>query len=349
MQPPITVVHSSRPKKVLRTPLSFQDLKEALEKSYAFGPEEELVYMDEEDEECLVDDETSLQIAMQRSPLQGLTLYQRPQGSGLRGRGGPRDVFLMTSAKSSKAYVFSSARMELQRVASELLASSSRLVLLNSDTAIVTGGLGQLHDAIELSLGLMEVRRLHPMIFGRFWHGIVTAKGAVVVSGGKDEEGGLPLAVCEIFDGEEWQQLPGLNSPRDSHTMAAYDTSVYVVGGEDEESNALASIEKLSGDKWVTLLAELPKARTMPGAVFVCSEVLVVIGGMQGGERKNTYRLNLLTGQHTELGPLPLAARFPSNPTACAEGVVYALDNATVKVFVLKEEVWSEAEVVRLD
>ena len=347
-QAPVTIVHPERPKKLLRPPSRYQDLVDMLVTSYNFGSVEELIYLDEDNEECLIDDDASLQIALERSPLQGLTIYLRQKGAA-RKKPEEQQVVLMTiPAKFNRAYIFSSAHMELRKVISDYFVGSAR-VALRGETAIITGGMNQLRQVVELELGLMEARKLQPLLFGRFWHGIAAIDDHLFVSGGKDDEDRPPLSTCELFDGESWTELPSLNISRDSHTMVGYMSSVYVFGGEDDENRALTSIEKLQGSRWTNLTIRLPAPRTMPGIVFLSEECVLMLGGMQGGEKANTFRLSMKNGDYEELGKLPIAARFPSNPTACVESVVYALDNSSIKVFALDLATgeWREAEVVR--
>lgn len=344
----VTIVHPERPRKLFRPSGRFQDLVEMLVTSYSFGSTEELIYLDEDNEECLIDDDLSLQIALERSPLQGLTIYLRQKGSSRRQPQNQQVVLMTIPAKFNRAYIFSSARLELRKVLSDYFVGSARVALWG-DAAIITGGMNQLRQVVELDLGLMEAKKLQPLLFGRFWHGVAVIEDCLFVSGGKDDEDRPPLSTCEQFDGERWTQLPGLNIPRDSHTMVGYLSSVYVFGGEDEENRALTSVEKLQGSRWVNLTVRLPAPRTMPGIVFLGEEYVLMLGGMQGGEKANTFRLNMKTGDYEELGKLPIAARFPSNPTACAGLVVYALDNSSIKVFALniEEGEWREEEVVR--
>lgn len=345
---PLTIVYPERPKKLFRPSGRFAELVEMLGASYGFGSSEELIYLDEDNEECLVDDDASLRIALERGPLQGLTLYVRQKGTARVKPPGQHLILMTIPAKFNRAYIFSSDRMELRKVLSDYFVGSAR-VALRGETAVITGGMNQLRQVVELELESMDAHKLPPLLFGRFWHGVAALGDNVYVSGGKDDEDRPPLSTCEVFDGRGWTQLPGLNIARDSHTMVTHMTCVYVFGGEDDENRALTSVEKLQGSRWVNLTTRLPAPRTMPGIVFLTEDCVLMLGGMQGGEKANTYRLQLKTGDFEELGKLPIAARFPSNPAACIGSVVYALDNSSIKVFALDllNGEWREAEVVR--
>lgn len=190
-------------------------------------------------------------------------------------------------------------------IQSPALNWSGRVCMRANDRIFFSGGSEQPKGAIELDLRNNKERRLEEMKFGRIWHGLNALDACVYAIGGRQSVDGLPSSTAELYQSQVWTKLPNLNHPRESISVVANRSKVFVVGGFDGQRR-IDTIERLDSGEWTTLPWTLIGPRQMTGLAFLGEDVLVVAGGQDGAEdRTEVFQLNLRNGERKELPPLP--------------------------------------------
>jgi N-acetylneuraminic acid mutarotase len=127
-----------------------------------------------------------------------------------------------------------------------------------------------------------------------------------------------------------WKLVPGeMAVERDGHASAVYKGNLYVIGGYDDDSTVLRSVEvyDFAMQQWSLLPVEMPTARSGHGAVCL-SDKLYVIGG--GGSPTSPYLsmdvYNFVTTQWSHLNSGVLQDRCGiTNSVVHAAGNIYVM------------------------
>lgn len=195
-------------------------------------------------------------------------------------------------------------------VQSQALNWSGRVCMRSNDRIFFSGGCDSPKSALELDLRHSLERHLDDMKQPRIWHGLCALDGNVYAVGGRPSINGLPTHTAEVFRAEVWTQLPDLNHNRESISLVANRTTLFVVGGFDGKQR-IDTIERLDPGEWTLLPWTLQGPRQMTGVAFLSEDVLVIAGGQNGAEdRAEVCELNLKTGAKKDLPPLPAADFF---------------------------------------
>lgn len=186
----------------------------------------------------------------------------------------------------------------------DTIDEGSRSVQLTPTSLVVTGGCQYMSQHLRLDIADASFKRLSNLRIARHNHATVCMLGIVWVIGGM---GDTALTECELFDGEEWRERPGMNIPRVNFTACTWGTIIYVYGG-----NCEASIEKYERESWVELSLRLPSPLSLLGVYQESDEIAVIAGGRSSEPESSAYRLQLDTGTCEVLSSLPIPDYFVS-------------------------------------
>ena len=122
----------------------------------------------------------------------------------------------------------------------------------------------------------------------------------VVVLGGNKQNENYTNSVLLLSLAEKnkhWREGPPLNDKRRFHAAVVCNGGVYVIGGRDDESSRLDTIERIDVERlcrgeststtrnpWMPLKCRLSTARSGCSAVTVYNRYIVVIGGKNGDQ-----------------------------------------------------------------
>ena len=221
---------------------------------------------------------------------------------------------------------------ELIGIQHELLHGTARAVASLKETMIITGGLKNAKRTFEIDIGTMEARELAMLNEPRFWHGACLVGHEIIVCGGKSYPDGKALASCEKLVADKWLPLESMTCPRESHSCAAWGTTVYAVGGLGAPE-APTTVEVLKHLVWTRLPFTLPNPILVPGIYLKSEDEMIIGGGKTESPLSDVMTLNLKTGATQPMRSLPHPSAFASDLVEMHGNLLVFLSSETREVF----------------
>lgn len=148
----------------------------------------------------------------------------------------------------------------------------------------------------------------------------------LVVAGGQNEKQLVPQT--EVFDGQSWQDVADLPTPREHLAAVSDGFYVYTIGGRflsaDKNSAAFERFDPQSG-QW-TKLVDMPTPRGSYGATFIDGRI-VALGGEEPTRVLDAAEMyDIAEGKWISLPPIPTARH--GEVVATVDNTVYCIGGA---------------------
>ena len=240
------------------------------------------------------------------------------------------------SSVPGRAYVSSPPQIDI--IEKDFLHPTSRITLTKTDFAIITGGIEHPTHSYEFSLVNFEYVRMSELNTGRFNHSIAVLDRIVYVSGGQNEDFTSGMESVEGFKGGKWESGGSMLGKRVNHAMTGWNHRLYVAGGGGSRR-----IDVFDGGKWQDLPIELPESLLNPAFLFISNDKILYFGGLLGVKPcKQTWEIDVVTGNRRKLPKLPISCQFPSNSVCIHNSYVLGLNSREMSAVELDllEGVW---------
>lgn len=234
---------------------------------------------------------------------------------------------------------------ELIGIQHALLHGTARAVASLKGTMIITGGLLNPKRTFEIDVKTLQARELATLNEERFWHGACLVGHEIIVCGGKSFPDGQALSSSEKLIGDKWVSLANMTCARESHTCAAWGTSVYAVGGIGAPE-AATTVEVLKHLKWTRLPITLPQAILVPGVYLKSEDEMILGGGKTDSAIADVLILNLNSGATQPLKSLPHPSAFSSDLVEMRDNLLVFLSSESRELFEFdfNSDSWSTLE-----
>jgi len=195
---------------------------------------------------------------------------------------------------------------------------SSRVLQLNSNTVLVTGGLQNPSQAFTLDLSTLKTQEMPQLNTPRYWHSVCLFNGNPLVLGGKFESFETSLTSVETLGEKGWTEMPPLLTGRCNPSTVSVNSCIYAFGGvlyTPSYRLLLNSVERFNGAVWETLKFKTQIPIQGMGVVPLGKQQVICLGGKKSSNQmvKEVWKLNLETGDREDLKPLNKPVRFTYN------------------------------------
>jgi len=234
---------------------------------------------------------------------------------------------------------------ELLGIQHAVLHGTARAVASLKGTMIITGGLLNPKRTFEIDVNSLQVRELATLNEERFWHGACLVGHEIVVCGGKSTPDGPALASSEKLLSDKWVTLAHMTCARESHSCAAWGTSVYAVGGLGSPE-AATTVEVLKHLVWTRLPLNLPRPILVPGVYLKSEDEMILGGGKTDTAVADVILLSLNSGAIQPLRSLPHPSAFSSDLVEMRDNLLVFLSSESREMFEFdfNSDSWSTRE-----
>jgi len=191
----------------------------------------------------------------------------------------------------------SEASRKPKTVSRPFFTSSSRYVLTDHSTALMTGGLGFERVCVSVELRSGAVTEEPALLRKHAKHGLAVLKEAVYISGG--DIGRSFVRYAEKFASGKWERIEDMTTERYNHTLCSYDRRIYAFGGSNT-TGYLQSVEYYD-QTWTSAPMALPTPRNFPSLLPLKGGLLLVGGYYPSSSRRLVHLWDQSAGNWQEV------------------------------------------------